>query len=74
MISHECLINGVRSKGFSFKTMGDRASIYRQKGSTRIINISRHTNHEVEYAKAVLRQAGMNLDEIERFISECIQH
>jgi hypothetical protein len=54
--------------------MGDRAAIYRKKDSTKIIAISKHSNHTVEYSRAILAQAGMTPQEIDSFIAQCIQN
>jgi hypothetical protein len=45
--------------------------IYRQRGSTLRVAIRRNAYHDEEYARIVLRQAGMADEEVEAFIRSC---
>jgi hypothetical protein len=70
MISHEALRNGIRSQRFTYKNQTDRVELWKQQGSTQRVELRRRDFHDDAYARAVLRQAGMADEEIEKFIAE----
>ena len=68
MIRNEALINVVRSQGYRFKKSTGRVNLYKERGGTRRIAIRRNRQHAPEYARIVLRDAGMSAPDIEEFI------
>ena len=70
MVRNDALINGIRSQKFTFKGQTARVVLYKKKGGTQRIAIHRREYHDPDYVKRVLSEAGMEPDEIERFISE----
>jgi hypothetical protein len=71
LIPNDALINALRrSCKFEFKNQSQRIWLYKKKGGTKRVEVQKRDFHEVEYARAVLRNAGMPPDEIEKFISE----
>lgn len=76
MIPHDALINAIKELKFHYKGQTDRVLLYRQRGTTKRIAIRRVGLHDEKAARSILRQAGMQLDEIERFIANyrCEQH
>lgn len=73
MIPHDALINALRSLKFKFKRQADRVEIYKQSGTTRRVEIRRHDWHDETAVKIILRQAGMEPDQIAAFIAEAKQ-
>jgi len=43
--------------------------IYRQRGTTKRVEVRRHNWHDEEYCAILLRQAGMPEDEVAKFIA-----
>lgn len=70
MVPHDKLINALRSLRYTYKTQTDRVEIHRQKGTTRISAVRRNALHDDDYARNILRQAGMPADQIEKFIAD----
>lgn len=68
MIPRDALINALRSLNFSFKRQADRVEIYKQRGSTRRVEIRRCDLHDENAAKIILHQAGMSDADITKFI------
>ena len=69
MVPNDALTNAIRSLGFTFKRQTDRMMVWKRKGSTDRIMIRRNQFHSEEYSRILLKQAGMNPLEIDRFIS-----
>lgn len=70
MVGNDALLNRLRALGFSFKRQTERVAIYKQKGSTRRVTVSKRNTHDPDYVRVVLRMAGMPLDQVEAFIKE----
>lgn len=70
MIPNEALTNALRSLNFTFQRQADRVMLWRQRGSQLRAAIRRNKEHDPEYARTILRNAGMLHAEIEKFISE----
>jgi len=70
MVGNDALLNRLRALGFSFKRQTERVAIYKQKGKTRRVTVSKRNAHDANYVRIVLRMAGMSPDEIEAFIQE----
>lgn len=68
MIPKDALINVLRSLNFEFKRQADRVEIYKQRGTTRRIEIRRRDMHDEQAAKIILKQAGMDDNAIRQFI------
>lgn len=58
-----------RSLNYSFKRQTDRIDVYKERGSTRRVLIKKSASHTPEYARSILRSAGMDEEEIERFLA-----
>jgi hypothetical protein len=71
VIPNDALSNALRPLNFTFKRQADRVMIWKQRGSTLRVSVRRNSAHDEEYARTVLRQAGMPADEIEAFIRSC---
>lgn len=70
MVPNDTLINAVRSLGYKFKKQTDRVDLYKKKGGTQRVAIRRNSAHDPDYARSILKQAGMSLEAIERFIAD----
>ena len=70
MIPNDALINALRSLGFVFKKQHPRVMLYKKQGETLRVEVRRRDNHDEQYARIVLRQAGMTKDNIDRFVAE----
>jgi hypothetical protein len=70
VIPNTALIRALRSLRFSFKRQADHVVFYKQDGGTLRVGVRRNTEHDDDYARVILRQAGMAEDDIERFIRE----
>lgn len=76
MIPHDALINALRDLDYHFKDQADRTVLYKQKGTTNRVHVRRISFHDEKAARILLQQAGMSLEEIEKFINtyRCSQH
>jgi hypothetical protein len=70
VVPNTALINALRSLNFEYKRMADRVCIYKQKGSTKRVVVRKHTDHDDDYAKVILMQAGMEPELIEKFVAQ----
>ena len=73
MVRHEALIDALRRCGYTFKRQTDRVQIYKKRGSTHRVALRRSHSCSPEYARKLLRSAGMDEAELEAFISEVDQ-
>jgi hypothetical protein len=69
VIPNDALTNALRSLNFTFKRQADRVMIWKQRGSTRRVSVRRNRFHDPDYARVVLKQAGISPEDIEKFIS-----
>lgn len=69
MIPSDALTNALRSLNFKFKRQADRVMIWKQRGSTLRVSVRRNRFHDPDYARIVLKQAGMSPEDIENFIN-----
>ena len=70
-VGNDALTNALRSLKFTFKRQADRVMIWKQKGTTLRVSVRRNASHDEEYAATVLRQAGMNENDIKAFLTSC---
>ena len=70
MISRQRLRNKLLELGFGFSLRTKRVEVHRQKGSTKRIELTHHRQFSEEYVRIVLKQAGLQPTEIEKFIGE----
>ena len=71
MVPNDALINVLRRElGYGFKKPTDRTNIYKKKGGTHRVFIRKNAVHSPEYARAILRSAGMSDDGIEQFLRQ----
>ena len=73
MIPNDALTNALRSLGFVFKRQTERVKLWKRRGSTSRVTVRANSSHDEDYARAILRQAGMPTEAIERFIAEAKQ-
>ena len=69
MIPNDALINALRTLDFHYKGQTDRVVLYKKSGSTRRVEVRRKSMHDEQTVRILLRQAGMEAGEIERFIA-----
>ena len=53
---------------FTFKRETPRVTIWKQRGSTKRVEIIKRDLHDDTYARSILTQAGMPLGQIQQFI------
>lgn len=70
MIPNDALINILRSQNFTFKRQTDRINLYRQRGGTTRVAVKKSQFHTPEYARSVLRIAGVDDNRIKRFLAQ----
>ncbi len=70
MIRNSLLTNAVRSCTFRFKRATERVDIFRKTGGTKHVMIRRRKEASKDYARLVLKDAGMSHDDIEEFIAQ----
>lgn len=70
MIEHNTLIKRLRALDYHFKNQTQRVEMYKKKGSTARIVVSKRDYHDETYARGILRSAGLDDATIERFIAE----
>ena len=71
MVPNDALINVLRrSLNYTFKRQTERVDVYKERGGTRRAVIKKNASHTPEYARSILRSAGMDEEEIERFLSQ----
>lgn len=74
-IPRECLINKLRELRYEYKDQGKKMQEWRQKGTSHSIMIRRKEDPlSEEYVRIVLRHAGCEKDDIERFVNEYRRH
>ena len=56
--------------GFEFKKQSDRVMLYKQRGTTKRVEVRRNQAHEDDSARVILKQAGMASEDVEQFIRE----
>ena len=71
MISNEALVNALRKLGFRHKRQTERVNIMKLQGGTTRVSVTRNRRHDKNYARTILRQAGMVEAEIEKFLTQC---
>ena len=69
MVSRDALLNALRSLDYGFKKGTEKSEIWKKKGQTDRLTISKHKVHDPKYAQTVLRKAGMSDDQISNFIA-----
>ncbi len=70
MVPDEALINMLRRKlNYTYKSQTQRTRIYKKKGGTHRAVIKRNAADSPEYARSILRQAGMDEEEIKLFLA-----
>lgn len=67
-VRREHVINRLRELGYRFKKRGDRVEIYKRKGSTDYASVRRRDLLDESEARSILRMAGIDAVEIDRFI------
>lgn len=71
MVPNDALINVLRRKlNYTFKRQTERVNVYKERGGTRRVLVKKNAWHTPEYARSILRSAGMNEEDIERFLAE----
>ena len=71
MIPNDALINYLRTElDYHYKGQSDRVVLYKKRGSTKRLEIRRNATHDETVVKVLLRQAGAEPAEIERFIAQ----
>ena len=71
MVPNDALINVLRRKlNYTFKRQTERVNVYKERGGTRRALVKKNTWHTPEYARSILRSAGMDEEDIERFLAE----
>lgn len=71
MIPTPKLINALRLLGYRYKTQTERVELHKKSGSTNRVEVRKRDYQDVDTARATLRRAGMDANEIEKFIAEC---
>jgi len=75
VIPNAALINFLRTLDFHYKGQTDRVMLYKQRGSTKRVEVRRLAAHDETAVKILLKQAGAPVDEIEQFIAQYrVQH
>lgn len=69
-ISREFLLNELRKSGCNFKRETKKVEIWKQKGQTKRVTISKGNSYEPEFVKMVLRQVGRSDEDINKILSE----
>jgi hypothetical protein len=71
VIPRERLINKLRELNYTFRTQTLKSQLWRKKGGTHCVWLPRKENPLSEtYVRNVLRQCGVDQEEIERFIGQ----
>lgn len=70
MIYTNTLRNFVRDHGFSFKKQGRRRDIYKRPGDPHRMMLPRTSSVDDDFARSLLRQAGIDDAQIEAFITQ----
>lgn len=68
MISRSEIISKLRSLGLSYRNRTRNGELYRGTDPLRRIVLSRRKSHTEDYARIILRQAGMKDSEIDEFL------
>jgi hypothetical protein len=71
MVSRDSLINAIKSKGFAFKRQTERIDLYKQKGSTKRVEIRKRDYFDRKSVTHILRTAGFSMEEVRAFLGEC---
>ncbi len=71
MVSRDTLINAIRSKGFHFKRQTERIELYKQKGTTKRVEVRKRDLFERRSAVHILKTAGFTDAEVREFLGEC---
>jgi hypothetical protein len=69
-IPRQHLINRLRELGFTFRKRTGRVELYRCAATARRVEIVRKDLLDEEAVRSILRQSGVEREEIERFIGE----
>ncbi len=69
-VPRQQLINRLRALGFTFRKRTGRVELYRSVATTRRVEIVRKEMLDEDAVRLILRQAGLDREEIERFIGE----
>ena len=71
MVPNDALISVLRRKlNYKFKRQTERVNVYKERGSTRRALIKKSAWHTPEYARSILRSAGMDEEDIEQFLAQ----
>lgn len=71
MVSHDALINAIKSKGFRFKRQTERIDLFKQQGTTKRVEIRKRDFFDRKSATHILRTAGFTMEEVRDFLGEC---
>jgi hypothetical protein len=70
MITREAFINKIRELGFVFKAQKKRVYLFRKKGGFSYVAVPKADLLEEDWVASSLRQAGLEEEEIKKFIGE----
>ena len=71
MVPNDALINVLRRElGYSFKKPTDRTNNYKKTAGTHRVFLRKNLVHSPDYARGILRSAGMSDDRIEQFLRQ----
>jgi len=71
VVPNDAITNALRGLNFTFKKQTDRMMVWRQRGTQVRVLVRRNASHDEEYARTLLRQAGMPEHEIQAFLNSC---
>lgn len=69
MVPHRKLIARLRKEGFTLRRETKRVGIWKKRGSPLRVAVTHANRHDPEYARVVLRQAGLDDEQIREFFA-----
>ena len=73
MISRSAIIRELRSLGLSYRGRTGNGELYRGGNPLRRVVLSRRKTHTVDYARIILKRAGMRDSDIDKFVESNLQ-
>jgi hypothetical protein len=70
VIQRERFVNKLNKLGYSYKSQGDRALLYKKPGKPAYVAVPKRDLLDEQYVRAQLRLAGCSDSEIETFIGQ----
>ncbi len=73
MIPRDQIIGRLRDENYTFSRRGRHTEILRQRGTAQHVAVPLRDSFTLDEAGVILRQAGLNADQVQLFLRDCLK-